>query len=146
MEEEERYKKAFFYGSVLPFAILVIVGVTEIVMKQTDFPWIMEFVLCFLAVIFYLVIEKTYIKPEWDFVWVLIVAASMFIGGLVTCAVVWFYMQGLYSALNPWSRGAFAGGHWFMYLLTMFAFEMLWLLLRILIGIISLKRYKRKGL
>ena len=77
MEEEERYKKAFFYGSVLPFAILVIVGVTEIVMKQTDFPWIMEFVLCFLAMLFYLVIEKAYIKPEWGFVWAL-VAASLF--------------------------------------------------------------------
>ena len=144
MKEEDKYKKAIVYGSLIPLAILILVAVAEATTRQKDIAWLFEFILCFAAMILFFVLEKAYVKPEIPIAWILVVAASMFVGGIPLCIVVHVYTSIFYYMVNPWSKGVFSHSHWGMYLLTLFIFEFLWFLIRILAGIIGIKIWAHK--
>ena len=137
MSEGKKYTLAGIMGGLFPVVFLVLIGFLEILLREYEVACLLSIVLGILWLAFLLTIEPAVLKPVKPHIWVLIYFGSALVGTLIGTLGSVLYLDMGYHKINYWDHGFLAGIQWFIYLIVLYAAELLWLLIRGIILIVK---------
>jgi hypothetical protein len=134
---------AVIAGAGMPFAVSLIVGMTEPILRNEYASWNLTVMLCAVWVIGLLFAEKKWIQaeqPKWGGILVL--------SGIPAMVILWFlmawYLSNLYNKVNAWDHSFLAGLQWVVYLITMIGAYVLWVIVRVIIGAVRMNAERKR--
>ena len=143
MHEDTKYMLAGIIGAMSPIVILLLTGISEIIFCDEMATWIITGTICLFWILGLLVLENDKLHPEKSFIWLTVFVNSAIFGSIVSYILVGVYVECLYEIVCPWGAGFLAGIQWVVYLGTVYFAELLWLLIRIIMGIVRSVKAKK---
>ena len=131
------YLIAAVFGAAIPNIVSVVTALTEPVFRNNYVSWGFLIVLCLAWVYGLLKAEHQIIRPEKPILWVAIVVIVAIPTMIQLYMTTEWYIANFYDTVNHWDRGILSGIQWLYYFCTICAAQILWLLLRIISGIVG---------
>ena len=127
-------------GAGMPFAVALLVGVTEPLFQNDYASWGLTILLCLAWVIGVLLAERRVICPEKPLRWGSVLMLSAVPAVMIVWYLVSWYIDDFYNKVNPWDDTFLSGLQWLIYLGTIICAYVLWLLIRVIIGLCAGKK------
>ena len=135
---------AIIAGAGMPFAVALIVGLTEPLFQNEYTSFYLSILLCLMWVIGLLIAEKKLIQTEQP-VWGMVLVLS----GVPSLVILWglmsWYVSNMYDKVNAWDHSFLAGLQWVLYLGVMICAYVLWVIVRVIIGAVRMNAERKRG-
>ena len=144
LHEDAKYMLAGILGAMGPIVISLVTGVAEFIFRE-------EMPTCLLAGILslgclggLLVLEFYKLQPKNHFIWASVFFGSAVFGSIMSYILVGVYVEYIYTSIYPGEGSFLAGIQWVFYLAIVYGAEVLWILIRTIIGIVRFHDSRKK--
>lgn len=136
LHEDAKYMLAGIVGAMGPIVILILTAIAEFIIREDEATWLLVGIMSLFWFGGILVLELDKLQPKKSFIWASVFFGSAVVGSIMSYILVGVYVECLYKIVCPWDNSFLVGLQWVIYLATVYLAEILWLVVRSVIGII----------